>query len=259
MTRPWEASTKTGLEVSHDASKIDVDVTLEDPHSTQHFLESVLTSFTKTVGIPQPSAIAKPEALGRLVLASGGVPRDYLNLVAASLGVARQKRATAAKIGREDVAIAAGKLAAGKKSDLEQDVAKDAATIIQALDDISRWVKSEGFTYFRVNVEDREAESYETLSLLTDLRFIHFLQVVSDQHKSGVRYESYVLDLSEYSDVRLQRKLHILDLEAGHWTLRRTGEGRRNESLSATQLRDRLRQSPILELRTLLGFSQSGV
>lgn len=252
LTRPWESSTRIGLEIPNDATKIDLDITLEDPEKTQKFLESVLGSFTKAVGIKSPLSIAKTEALGRLVLASGGVPRDYLNLFAASINVARSARTAAQQIGREDVAVAAGDLARSKKRDLEQDAAKEAAKLLTALSKLSEHVRHLGFTYFRVDIQQKSMPEYETLALLSNLRFIHFIQTVSDQHKGGVRYESFLLDLSEYSDVRLQRRLHVLDLESGTWTLRKTGEGRKKEGLTGTQLRDRLRQSPVVDLELLI-------
>lgn len=89
-------------------------------------------------------------------------------------------------------------------------------------------------------------------SLIVDLRFAHVVQAsLSDQHKSGVRYEAYVLDLSEYSDVRLKRGLHVLDLEDGRWTLRLTGQARFKQSLTGELLRDQLRQSPIVDIELL--------
>ena len=73
FTRPFEPSSKIGLEIPHDASKIDLDITLEDAGAAQAFLENVLSNYTTTAGIGVPSRITKRQALGRLVLASGGV------------------------------------------------------------------------------------------------------------------------------------------------------------------------------------------
>ncbi|MUU73228.1 ATP-binding protein [Pseudarthrobacter sp. GA104] len=249
LTRPYEPSARVGLEIPHDATKIDLDMTLEDPQATQHFLEAVLVKYTTTAGIKSPSSIAKSEALGRLVLASGGVPRDYLNLFASSLVVAREKRTLAKELGREDVAVAAGRLARGKKRDLEQDVAGNADVLLGALEELSSIVKGAGYAYFRIDVSQKNSPGYELLALLVDLRFAHLVQSsLSDQHKSGVRYEAYVLDLSEFTDIRLKRGLHVLDLEDGHWTLRLTGQAQSKQRLSGTQLRDELRQSPLVNL-----------
>lgn len=253
LTRTYAQSTKTGLEVPHDAIKIDLDVTLENPAATQKFLEAVLVSYTKAAGIRALGSIAKPEALARLVLASGGVPRDYLNLFAASLGVARRQRERAMEVGREDVAIAAGQSAKGKKRDLEQDVVEsNSQNVLQAIEALSAMVKSAGYAYFRVNADQRNTTAYETFALIVDLRFAHVVQSsLSDQHRSGVRYEGYVLDLSEYTDVRLKRGLHVLDLKDGNWTLRRTGQARFEQTLTGELLRDQFRQSPLIDLKAV--------
>lgn len=253
LTRPFEPSSKAGLEVPHDASVIDIDVTLEDPAAAQKFLEAVLTNYTATAGIRQPSSVAKPEALGRLVLASGGVPRDYLNLFAASIVVARAARSAAREVGKEDVAQAAGTAARGKKRDLEQDVSSDNATdLLETLRKVSEVVKGHGYTYFLVNMAQKSTVAYELLGQLVDLRFAHLVQgSLSDQHRPGLRYEAYMLDLSEFSDVRLQRGLNVLDLEGGRWTWRLTGQARKTQKLTGTQLRDRLRQAPVVDLDQL--------
>lgn len=204
-------------------------------------------------GIKDPSSVAKAEALGRLVLASGGVPRDYLNLFASSIVVARTARALAREVGKEDVAVAAGGAARRKKRDLELDVASEnAGELLRNLELISKHVKGKGFTYFLVNVNQKMQPSYELLGQLVDLRFAHLVQAaLSDQHRAGVRYEAYVLDLSEFTDVRLKRGLNVLDFESGQWTWRLTGKARTMERLTGTQLRDRLRQAPLLDLEEI--------
>lgn len=85
----------------HDASTVDLDVTLENPSQTQKFLESVMNTYIEKAGLRSVASIAKTEALGRLVLASGGVPRDYLNLFSSSIVVARERRTQAAEIAKK--------------------------------------------------------------------------------------------------------------------------------------------------------------
>lgn len=250
LTRAWDPSNRVGLEVPHDASKVDLDVTLEDPAAAQQFLESVLGNYVKTAGLKGPASVAKPEARGRLVLASGGVPRDYLNLVASSIVVARTGRRLAKEIGKEDVAQAAGQSARSKRRDLEQDVSsQNASSLITAQDRLAADVRAKGYTYFRVDLAQKNHAGYQLLAQLVDLRFAHLVQAaLSDQHRAGVKYEAYVLDLSEFSDVRLRRGLNVLDLEAGRWSWRLTGQNRTIKTLTGTQFRDQLRQAPLIDL-----------
>lgn len=253
LTRPWDPSNRQGLEVPHDASILDLDVTLEDPSAAQKFLESVLSNYIKAVGLKGPSSIIKADARGRLVLASGGVPRDYLNLVASSIGVARTARSLAKEVGKEDVARAAGLSAQFKRRDLEQDVSsKNAASLLASQDRIASAVRTETYTYFRIDIEQKTRSAYVLLAQLVDLRFAHLVQAsLSDKHRPGVKYEAYVLDLSEFSDVRLKRGLNVLDLSNGRWSWRLTGQNRTMRALSATQFRDHLRQSPVVDLEML--------
>ncbi|GIE79385.1 hypothetical protein Aph02nite_53350 [Actinoplanes philippinensis] len=252
LTRSYEPSSHTGIEIPHDASKIDLDVTLENPGSAQRFLENVLGNYITAAGIKSLPSIAKSEALARLVIASGGVPRDYLNLFASSIVFARS-RSRAREVGREDVQKAAGDAARSKKRDLEQDVSSnDADALLGALERLSAFVKGEGYTYFRVNMADKGHSGYELLSQLVNLRFVHLVQAsLSDQHRVGMRYEAYVLDLSEYAEVRIKRSLSILDLEGGEWTRRQTGRRGKPERLTGTKFRDTLRQSPLIAMEML--------
>jgi len=252
LSRPFEPSTRVGLEVPHDATKIDLDVTLEDPGAAQKFLEDVLSHYTSSAGLHVVGAIANSESLGRLVLASGGVPRDYLNLFSNSI-VAARERPKSREIGKEDVASASGSSTRSKKRDLELDVASDeSAKLLDAIERISESVKGAGYTYFRLDASQKTLPGYETLSRLVDLRFLHLIQsTLSDKHSPGIKYESYVLALSEYTDVRLKRGLQVLDVENGTWTHRQSGKAKTSANLSKTQFRDRLRLSPIVDLRRL--------
>lgn len=254
LTRAYEPSTRKGLEVPHDATTVDLDITLQDPRAASDFLHTVLSGYTTAAGIRSPSWLAKPEALSRLVLASGGVPRDYLNLFAASIVVARGARTLPREIGREDVAKAAGQSARDKKNDLQQDLSSDmSGKMLEALERFSAAVKHGGYTFFRVDAARRLSDGYVLLAQLTDLRFVHLVQTgLSDQHKAGVKYEAYVLDLSEYTDIRLKRGLQVLDLDDGRWTIRTTGKSNTTSLLKGTQLRDVLRKAPVLNVDALL-------
>ncbi|MBY6414296.1 ATP-binding protein [Rhodococcus sp. BP-252] len=254
LTRPFDVSERIGIEVPHDASTIDLDVTLENPAQTQEFLESVMNTYIDKAGLGSVGSIAKTEALGRLVLASGGVPRDYLNLFSNSIVVARERRAQAAEIGREDVSGAAGRYSQSKKRDLEQDVnSNESQIIITALETLISGVKGEGSTFFRVDFREKSTQGYELLARLVDMRFAHLVQsALSDQKQAGVKYEAYILALSEYSDVRLQRGLNTLDIERGEWVLRLTGKAGSSKKQSTQQLRYTLRKSPLLSVKELI-------
>jgi hypothetical protein len=62
----------------------------------------------------------------------------------------------------------------------------------------------------------------------------------------------YILDLSEYSDVRIKRGLDVLEFEAGEWYERHTGMVGTQRKLTGRQFRDTLRHAPLVKLEGLL-------
>ena len=101
-----------GLQSGHDAAEITLDITLEEPKKARAFLSSVLQTYLNASNISNRTGVLSPAALDRLVLASGGVPRDFLTVTARSVQIARL-RDNARQVGVQDVNEAAGE--AGKQ------------------------------------------------------------------------------------------------------------------------------------------------
>ena len=162
LMRWFIADPPTGLQTGHDADHINLDITLENPASAKVFLESMLRSYAAHVGIQALSGVLSNEALDRLILASGAVPRDYLVLVAAGIREA-QKRQKARTVGVRDVNRVAGDAAKVKIAELEDDAAaiegaaKRVATALETVREFS--IESRNTTYFRVDTRQRAASS----------------------------------------------------------------------------------------------------
>jgi AAA ATPase domain len=236
QTRWFSDNPPVGLQIGHDAEMIDLDVTLENPGLAKSFLSQILAAYCERVGISSTAHVVSPAALDRLVLASGGVPRDFLVLSADSIKIARE-RPNARSSGVQDVNEAAGEYGKVKTQELERDAATSigsAAVRLRALeivrdfllgDDPARPDKKK-FTFFRVSFSEKEAHSreYDLLQSLMDLRMIHLLNgSLSDGHHAGQRFEVYMLDLSRYSASRFQRNLQALDFQQDALVLRETG------------------------------------
>jgi hypothetical protein len=222
----------TGLQAGQDADAIDLDLTLQDPQKAKHFLEAVLAGFARHVEISSISALFAQDALDRLVLASGAVPRDYLVLAAGSLSHAREREGTR-RAGKQDVTRAAGDIAKAKLTELEDDTASDTGSSKQMLSALQRLrefcLADRKFTFFQIDFKDKESLSteYALLQSLMDVRLIHIVNAsVSDTHRSGERSEVYMLDLSQYSGERLKKYLRVLDFAHGHMVLKETGTDR---------------------------------
>jgi hypothetical protein len=102
-----------GMEPGHDADQIALDVTLERFESAKEFLEQVLAGIAEKVGV-EVEALITEGGRERLVLASGGVARDYLSVVRGALRNATERPASGTRIKNritaEDVARAASDL-----------------------------------------------------------------------------------------------------------------------------------------------------
>ncbi|MCD9121461.1 ATP-binding protein [Cupriavidus sp. UGS-1] len=253
----------TGLQTGHDATIINLDVTLEHPERAKKFLESVLRGYVEECNALPLSNVLSSQALDRLVLASGGVPRDFLTLCAASIEKARQ-RPNAKTVGVQDVNNAAGIAGQTKVQELEDDAAATrgrSSELIASLNIVRDFLLSEKeITYFRVDFRDKEAHSaeYRVLQALADLRMLHLINPsLSDQHQAGQRSEVYLLDLSQYSGSRLKQGIHVLDFERGHMVLKRT---RSTEPArigdTVLKLVALLRRAPTFELSSLTATSR---
>jgi hypothetical protein len=199
--------------------------------------------------------------LDRLVLAAGGVPRDFLVLASQAIQVGR-RRANARVVGIQDVNEAAGQLAQLKVQELEQDAAASigsAQSRIDALVKLSNYLlEDKQTTYFRIDFKDREdhPREYGLLQSLMDLRMIHLIHGgVSDEHRAGQRSEVYMLDLSRYSSSRFKHKLRVLDFSKNHLVLKTTGttEGPRIGD-TPKKLLGILRRGVVFELGELTSF-----
>lgn len=248
----------TGLQTGHDATIISLDVTLEHPEKAKAFLGSVLKGYIEECGALPIGNVFSSSALERLVLASGGVPRDFLTLCAASIQTARQ-RPNAKTVGVQDVNNAAGIAGQTKLQELEDDAAATmgrSAELVSSLNIVRAFLLSQQeITFFRVDFRDKEAHAaeYRVLQALADLRMLHLINnSLSDPHNAGQRSEVYLLDLSQYSGARLKQGLHVLDFERGHIVLKRT---RSNESPRAgdtvLKLLALLRRAPTFGLANL--------
>jgi hypothetical protein len=219
----------TGLQAGQDADAIDLDLSLQEPVRAKEFLEEVLLAFAQHVGIPTLRGLFASDALDRLVLASGAVPRDYLVLAGNAIGQAR-RRERARVVGKQDVAAAAGDIAQAKMAELEDDAAAAAGSAQQMILGLQKLrdfcIDDKKYTFFYVDFKDKETkvDEYTLLQSLVDVRLVHILNAsVSDAHQSGERAEAYMLDSSQFSGARFKKYLRVLDLVGGQLVMRQTG------------------------------------
>ena len=228
LSRWFQSHPPLGLQTGHDADHIDLDITLVSPSKAKAFLEQILLSYAKAVGIPTLSRFIMAEALDRLVLASGAVPRDYLVLCADAIRQA-QRRGRAKLVGVQDVNKAAGEAAKVKLAELEDDAssASGSPLLVSTLNRIRSFcLDDKRFTFFRIDFRDKERyiPAYGLVQDLMDLRLLHLIDAsLSDEREAGRRSEVYMIDLSQFSGQRLKKNLRALDFKEGHLVMKETG------------------------------------
>jgi hypothetical protein len=256
LSRWFQTNPLMGLQTGHDADHIDLDITLENPTRGKIFLEEVLRSYSKHLGIFSLGGVFSPESLDRLVIASGAVPRDYLVLSAQAVRQA-QRREKARLVGVQDVNRAAGDAAKIKIAELEDDAASaenPTGAILKGLLRVRSFcIDEKNFSYFRVDFRDKELfpVEYSMIEELMDLRLIHLVDPsLSDEREAGRRSEVYMLDLSQFSGQRLKRKLKVLDFESGHLVQKETGTNKSAKIADTGRQRLAiLRRGPLFELK----------
>ena len=259
LTHWFQAKPPLGLQTRHDADHIDLDVTLEQPSQAKIFLERVFLSYAKHVGISSLSSILSREALDRLVLASGAVPRDYLSLSASAINRA-QARENAQRVGVQDVGQAVGDAEEVKIAELEEDAASSEGTPsrIEGLNQILKFCDKKSCTFFRIDFRDKQnhPDEYSIIRELMDGRLVHLVrESLSDIQEEGRKYEVYMLDLSQFSSERFKLRIKTLDFQKGYIVFRETGTT--NEpTIGDTSMRllGILRRGPLFKLEQLSGM-----
>ena len=263
QTKWFNQSPPLGLQTGHDAAIINLDITLERPEKARAFLQNVLRGYVEETDVAPFSKFLSASAVDRLVLAAGGVPRDFLTLCASSLQTARG-RANARTVGVQDVNNAAGVAAQTKLQELEDDAASAkgrSGVLVAALNCVREFlITTQQITFFRIDFRDKERHSteYRLLQGLADLRMLHLINAsLSDPHHAGSRSEVYLLDLSQYSGSRLKQKLTVLDFERSHLVLKRTrSSDAPRVGDTVLRLVSLLRKGPVFNLSVLSNIGE---
>ena len=203
-----------GMKIGDDADEIDLDLTLERYQQAKDFLMRILRGFFESVKL-KTEDILTDGALDRLVLASGGVARDFLGIFRRSIAVARNRKegSRGPKIGVEDVNTAAGEYDKYKREELSRDTFKEDETPIE-----EEFAKVREFCLESANAncflieKDAQPDLYDRIEELTDLRLVHKVRSrVTISKRQGKLFEAYMLDVSQYTASRKKRELEIIE------------------------------------------------
>ena len=177
------------------------------------FLAKVLGEIADEVDVG-PSEFLTDGAVDRLVLASGGVARDFLSITNKAISVARERGKTyrGTKVNTEDVNQACGEHEGTKREELSRDAGNDQGTLIEEFERVRKFCLEEKHVNCFLVEKDLPTQGYRQIQELVDLRLLHLVKSrVTVRDRPGRIYEAYLLDLSQYTGERKKRDMTILE------------------------------------------------
>lgn len=203
-----------GIELHEDMEEINLDRTLEDFEATSEYLAQMLAALSYTAGVDNPKEILfNPEAFQCLVLASGGVPRDFLNIFVEAV--------SAAKADEQDRWLTPTYIWKGasrlsyrtKLSNLKEEASSDSSPLQKVFQDIvSFCLREKKRTAFLVSQEQAQKLFlvHELILQLMDFKLIHVVEpdTSAASGRKG-RFEAYTLDFSLFMEPRLRNIEHV--------------------------------------------------
>jgi hypothetical protein len=203
------------MKIDDDADQIDLDLTLEKYGLAKAFLVKILRSFFNTLSLPGVSIYLTTGAIDRLVLASGGVARDFLSIFRRSVTVARERGGghRGERIGVEDVNIAAGEHDTSKREEFKRDTLEnEAGPLDQEFQKLQHFCLNQANSNCFLLDQEERGKEVELIHELVDLKLVHLVRSrVTVSKRQGRIYEAYMLDLSQYAGARKRRKLQIVE------------------------------------------------
>lgn len=198
-----------GVKLGDDIEEIDLDLTLEKYRTAKHFLLDITENVATQSGT-EIRELINEGARDRLVLASGGVARDFLSILRKSIAFAKDQ--SSANVGVEAVNQGAGEHESSKRDEFHRDVVDGQTELEEELEKIKRFcLVTQKKNCFLVE-KDLATSTHERVKELVDLRLVHSINSrVTVRHRPGRLYEAYLLDISQYTGERKRRNVEIIE------------------------------------------------
>jgi len=203
-----------GMKIADDADEIDLDLTLEKYALAKNFLTRILTNFAGTAKVGRLDGFLTDGALDRLVLACGGVARDFLSIFRRSVDVARERGGghRGDRVGVEDVNVAAGEYDSAKREDFRRDTLDDRTPLEDEFRKIRQFCLEHNNTNCFLLDKEQHGREVGLIHELVDLKLVHLVRSrVTVSGRPGRIHEAYMLDLSQYAGARKRRELDLVE------------------------------------------------
>jgi len=203
-----------GVELYQDVEEINLDQTIDDVEATRDYLATMLDTLGRRVKLSSASSeLLSPDGLLHLTLASGGVPRDFLNIFVNAVEAARA-RGTLRWLTPTTVYKGAGRLTYRTKlTQLRSDFGEeDSLPVEKVFTDLTGFcLKEKRKTAFLISQDDAGSypEEHELIQQLMDAKLVHVIEPdTSAASGRPGRYEAYTLDFALFMEPRLRNIEH---------------------------------------------------
>ncbi|MHB1114224.1 MAG: hypothetical protein ACYC03_13585 [Acidovorax defluvii] len=208
-----------GVKLGDDAKEINLDISLEKFETLKEFLKKVLSNIISEKAQFQIRDLVNPTALDRLIIASGGVTRDFVGIFSNSISIARNRGAKhhrGTKVGAEDINAAAGEYDGNKREEFKLDTAEDRAELENAFQRLVTFCTEQSKCNIFLISQKTTGPIKDAVDQLIDLRLIHPVKsrVTLKKGAAGELYEAYMLDVSQYTASRKVHDFHMIDLSS---------------------------------------------
>jgi hypothetical protein len=230
-----------GAQERHDYQPINIDYTLADFKKTSAQIRKILHEYASKAGMRAEEAdfLFKGEGFNRLVLASGGVPRDFLSLLLEALA---EKPAGDERIGKDDVRGLSLRTFQHRIEELKADSEeKDHDVLIRGIYAIRKLCLDRKTNVFLVadKTLQEKSEIKDLLNRLVDYRIIHLVGTALTHKSQPGTFTAYMIDIGAYANLRkLANKFREIDV-------------------TASSSKEQCRNAPVLEGSTLVTFFAS--
>lgn len=195
----------TGAQERHDYQPIHVDFTFNDFPRTETLNRKILHAFGKKVGIAPANidGLFKGAGFQRLVMAGGGVPRDFLSLFLEVLQVVQDQGD--GKIGKDDVRLLSKQNFERRIQELKQDSeGADQYQLIRGIYVIRRFClekKTNGFCVSEQLLQQQD-KTRDLIYRLLDYRIIHSVSAALTHKSQAGTFQAFVVDIGCYAHMR---------------------------------------------------------
>lgn len=212
-----------GVELNQDVEEINLDRTLEDLSSPGEYLGRILNYMAAEVGLDNAKeSLFNHNSFEELVIASGGVPRDFLtifvNAIDQAISVDKIQHLTATNVWK----AASSFSYQSKLKALRKDVNVEASRLESVFRDILKFcIEEKKRTCFLISQDEAQKHSdmHELVLQLMDFKLIHVVEpdTSAASGRQG-RFEAYTLDFSLFMEPR-KRGIEIVEFwkfDEGH-------------------------------------------